>query len=73
MSEIRQHCTSKHCFLQVSLSNTVAYPTRNTKVFVLQISLSITSAWMALDNNGLILESFFHLTFLSQLSQIVFL
>ncbi|CAG8756918.1 22711_t:CDS:1, partial [Rhizophagus irregularis] len=42
MSEIRQRCISKHCFLQVSLSiNTVAYPTKNTKVFTAELPISL--------------------------------
>ncbi|EXX59819.1 hypothetical protein RirG_185580 [Rhizophagus irregularis DAOM 197198w] len=33
LSAIKQHCTSERCFLQVQLTETVTYPTKNAKIF----------------------------------------
>ncbi|GBC45874.1 ribonuclease H-like domain-containing protein [Rhizophagus irregularis DAOM 181602=DAOM 197198] len=50
LSAIKQHCTSERCFLQVQLIDTVAYITKNAKVFAtgrpikLLTSLAYTSS-----------------------------
>ncbi|EXX66798.1 hypothetical protein RirG_120290 [Rhizophagus irregularis DAOM 197198w] len=50
LSAIKRRCTSERCFLQVQLNDTVAYPTKNAKVFAtgrpikLSTSLAYTSS-----------------------------
>ncbi|PKK56544.1 hypothetical protein RhiirC2_799791 [Rhizophagus irregularis] len=50
LSAIKRRCTSERCFLQVQLTDTVTYPTKNAKVFAtgrpikLSTSLSYTSS-----------------------------
>ncbi|PKC53127.1 hypothetical protein RhiirA1_479964 [Rhizophagus irregularis] len=48
LSAIKRHCTSERCFFQVQLTDTIAYPTKNAKVFAtgrpIRLSTSLTYA-----------------------------
>ncbi|GET50307.1 ribonuclease H-like domain-containing protein [Rhizophagus irregularis DAOM 181602=DAOM 197198] len=44
-SAIRQRCNSEKCFFNVTLSDTVGYPTRNAKVFAAYLPITLSTSW----------------------------
>ncbi|PKK57320.1 hypothetical protein RhiirC2_798255 [Rhizophagus irregularis] len=44
-SAIKQRCNSEKCFFNVSLSETVRYPTRNAKAFAAYFSITLSTSW----------------------------
>ncbi|GET61552.1 RNA-directed DNA polymerase from mobile element jockey-like [Rhizophagus irregularis DAOM 181602=DAOM 197198] len=44
-SAIRQRCNSEKCFFNVTLSDTVGYPTRNAKVFAVYLPITLSTSW----------------------------
>ncbi|GBC19596.1 hypothetical protein RIR_jg41862.t1 [Rhizophagus irregularis DAOM 181602=DAOM 197198] len=44
-SAIRQRCNSEKCFFNVTLSDTVGYPTRNAKVFAAYLPIALSTSW----------------------------
>ncbi|GBC53651.2 hypothetical protein GLOIN_2v1785823 [Rhizophagus irregularis DAOM 181602=DAOM 197198] len=44
-SAIKQRCNSEKCFFNVSLSETVGYPTRNAKVFACYLPITLSTCW----------------------------
>ncbi|PKK56443.1 hypothetical protein RhiirC2_799998 [Rhizophagus irregularis] len=44
-SAIKQRCNSKKCFFNVTLSETVGYPTRNAKVFAAYLPITLSTSW----------------------------
>ncbi|GET55853.1 ribonuclease H-like domain-containing protein [Rhizophagus irregularis DAOM 181602=DAOM 197198] len=44
-SAIKQCCNSEKCFFNVILSETVGYPTRNTKVFAAYLPITLSTLW----------------------------
>ncbi|CAB4489226.1 unnamed protein product [Rhizophagus irregularis] len=44
-SAIRQCCNSEKCFFNVTLSDTVDYPTRNAKVFAAYLPIALSTSW----------------------------
>ncbi|EXX54972.1 hypothetical protein RirG_229560 [Rhizophagus irregularis DAOM 197198w] len=43
-SAIKQRCNSEKCFFNVSLSETVGYPTRNAKVFATYLPITLSTS-----------------------------
>ncbi|CAB5193871.1 unnamed protein product [Rhizophagus irregularis] len=44
-SAIKQRCNSEKCFFNVTLSDTVGYPTRNAKVFAAYLPITLSTSW----------------------------
>ncbi|PKB92595.1 hypothetical protein RhiirA5_444107 [Rhizophagus irregularis] len=44
-SAIKQRCNSEKCFFNVSLSETMGYPTRNAKVFAAYLPITLSTSW----------------------------
>ncbi|GBC29356.2 RNA-directed DNA polymerase from mobile element jockey-like [Rhizophagus irregularis DAOM 181602=DAOM 197198] len=44
-SAIKQRCNSEKCFFNVTLSETVGYPTRNAKVFAAYLPITLSTSW----------------------------
>ncbi|GBC32952.2 ribonuclease H-like domain-containing protein [Rhizophagus irregularis DAOM 181602=DAOM 197198] len=44
-SAIKQRCNSEKCFFNVTLSETVGYPTRNAKVFAAYLPIALSTSW----------------------------
>ncbi|PKK59056.1 hypothetical protein RhiirC2_795386 [Rhizophagus irregularis] len=44
-SAIKQRCNSEKCFFNVSLSETVGYPTKNAKIFAAYFPITLSTSW----------------------------
>ncbi|PKC53972.1 hypothetical protein RhiirA1_478212 [Rhizophagus irregularis] len=44
-SVIKQRCNSEKCFFQVALSENTGYPTKNAKVFVAYLPITLSTSW----------------------------
>ncbi|EXX65744.1 hypothetical protein RirG_130330 [Rhizophagus irregularis DAOM 197198w] len=44
-SAIKQRCNSEKCFFNITLSETVGYPTRNAKVFAAYLPITLSTSW----------------------------
>ncbi|PKC50231.1 hypothetical protein RhiirA1_486992 [Rhizophagus irregularis] len=44
-SAIKQCCNSEKCFFNVSLSETVGYPSKNAKVFAAYLRITLSTSW----------------------------
>ncbi|CAB5383618.1 unnamed protein product [Rhizophagus irregularis] len=44
-SAIKQRCNSEKCFFNVTLSDTVGYPTKNAKVFAAYLPITLSTSW----------------------------
>ncbi|PKK46479.1 hypothetical protein RhiirC2_803792, partial [Rhizophagus irregularis] len=44
-SAIKQRCNSEKCFFNVTLTETVGYPTRNAKVFAAYLPITLSTSW----------------------------
>ncbi|GET52059.1 ribonuclease H-like domain-containing protein [Rhizophagus irregularis DAOM 181602=DAOM 197198] len=44
-SAIKQRCNSEKCFFNVTLSETVGYPSKNAKVFAAYLPITLSTSW----------------------------
>ncbi|PKC53143.1 hypothetical protein RhiirA1_479925 [Rhizophagus irregularis] len=44
-SAIKQRCNSEKCFFNISLSETVGYPSKNAKVFAAYLPITLSTSW----------------------------